>query len=104
MSAAITDEQRYLLLANGCESLQTPDFDPAPVIKLPWKVVAVIVRLRLEKKFQIKGAMLQTDRSNGYEKIGYPDRTVYEIAHRGACRCVSTSGAEVWSAVRYDRS
>lgn len=34
MSALITDEQRSLLLANGRESLQNPDFDPAPVVKL----------------------------------------------------------------------
>jgi hypothetical protein len=34
MSALITDEQRLLLLANGRESLQNPDFDPAPVVKL----------------------------------------------------------------------
>lgn len=32
--AFITDEQRALLLANGCESLRNPDFDPAPVVKL----------------------------------------------------------------------
>lgn len=32
--AFITDEQRALLLANGRESLQNPDFDPAPVVKL----------------------------------------------------------------------
>lgn len=34
MSALITDEQRFLLLANGRESLQNADFDPAPVVKL----------------------------------------------------------------------
>ncbi|VVE57921.1 transposase [Pandoraea iniqua] len=34
MSALITDEQRILLLANGRESLENPDFDPAPVVKL----------------------------------------------------------------------
>lgn len=34
MSTLITDEQRFLLLANGRESLQNPDFDPAPVVKL----------------------------------------------------------------------
>ena len=34
MNALITDEQRVLLLTNGRESLQTPDFDPAPVVKL----------------------------------------------------------------------
>ncbi|VBT33937.1 putative lipoprotein [Burkholderia pseudomallei] len=34
MSAFITDEQRFLLLANGRESLQNPDFDAAPVVKL----------------------------------------------------------------------
>ena len=34
MNALITDEQRALLLANGRESSQTPDFDPAPVVKL----------------------------------------------------------------------
>lgn len=34
MSELITDEQRFLLLANGRESLQNPDFDPAPVVKL----------------------------------------------------------------------
>ena len=34
MSAPITDEQHFLLLANGRESLQNPDFDPAPVVKL----------------------------------------------------------------------
>ncbi|MCR6700978.1 MAG: DUF2958 domain-containing protein [Dokdonella sp.] len=34
MSALITEEQRCLLLANGRESLQNPDFDPAPVVKL----------------------------------------------------------------------
>ena len=32
--AFITDEQRALLLANGRESLENPDFDPAPVVKL----------------------------------------------------------------------
>ena len=34
MNALITDEQRVLLLANGRETLQNPDFDPAPVVKL----------------------------------------------------------------------
>lgn len=34
MSTLITDEQRFLLLANGRESLQNPDFDPVPVVKL----------------------------------------------------------------------
>ncbi|MBN9407276.1 MAG: DUF2958 domain-containing protein [Burkholderiales bacterium] len=34
MNALITDEQRVLLLANGRESLQNPDFDPPPVVKL----------------------------------------------------------------------
>ncbi|MDO9602988.1 DUF2958 domain-containing protein [Hydrogenophaga sp.] len=34
MNALITDEQRVLLLANGRESLQNPDFDPAPLVKL----------------------------------------------------------------------
>ena len=32
--AFITDEQRIVLLANGRESLENPDFDPAPVVKL----------------------------------------------------------------------
>ena len=32
--AFITDEQRALLLANGQQSIETPDFDPAPVVKL----------------------------------------------------------------------
>ena len=30
----ITAEQRIVLLANGREFLQNPDFDPAPVVKL----------------------------------------------------------------------
>lgn len=34
MRACITDEQRFLLLANGRESLDNPDFDPTPVVKL----------------------------------------------------------------------
>lgn len=34
MSALITEEQRFLLLANGRESFQNADFDPAPVVKL----------------------------------------------------------------------
>lgn len=34
MNALITDEQRVLLLTNGRESLQNPDFDLAPVVKL----------------------------------------------------------------------
>ncbi|WP_028731126.1 DUF2958 domain-containing protein [Pandoraea sp. E26] len=34
MCAFITDEQRFLLLANGRESLQNEGFDPAPVVKL----------------------------------------------------------------------
>lgn len=34
MNALITDEQRVQLLANGRETLQNPDFDPAPVVKL----------------------------------------------------------------------
>ena len=33
-NALITDEQRIVLLANGRESLENPDFDPAPVVKL----------------------------------------------------------------------
>ena len=33
-NALITDEQLAVLLANGRESLQNPDFDPAPVVKL----------------------------------------------------------------------
>ncbi len=33
-NAFITDEQRALLLANGRETLENPDFDPAPVVKL----------------------------------------------------------------------
>jgi len=32
--AFITDEQRALLLANGQQSIETSDFDPAPVVKL----------------------------------------------------------------------
>ncbi|MPM53578.1 hypothetical protein SDC9_100346 [bioreactor metagenome] len=32
--AFITDEQRALLLANGRKSLENPDFDPTPVVKL----------------------------------------------------------------------
>ncbi|EPM4772790.1 DUF2958 domain-containing protein [Pseudomonas aeruginosa] len=32
--ALITDEQHIVLLANGRESLDNPDFDPAPVVKL----------------------------------------------------------------------
>ena len=32
--AFITDEQRALLLANGRQSTETSDFDPAPVLKL----------------------------------------------------------------------
>ncbi|RZZ87779.1 DUF2958 domain-containing protein [Pseudoxanthomonas winnipegensis] len=34
MNVLITDAQRVLLLANGRESLQDADFDPAPVVKL----------------------------------------------------------------------
>ncbi|KGB99904.1 DUF2958 domain-containing protein [Burkholderia cepacia] len=34
MSALITDEQRFLLLANGRESIQNPGFDPTPVVNL----------------------------------------------------------------------
>ncbi len=33
-NALITDEQRIVLLANGRESLENADFDPAPVVKL----------------------------------------------------------------------
>ncbi|OZI16205.1 DUF2958 domain-containing protein [Bordetella genomosp. 7] len=33
-NALITDEQRVMLLANGRESLENPDFDPVPVVKL----------------------------------------------------------------------
>ena len=33
-NALITAEQRIVLLANGRESLENPDFDPAPVVKL----------------------------------------------------------------------
>lgn len=33
-NALITDEQRIVLLANGRTSLENPDFDPAPVVKL----------------------------------------------------------------------
>ena len=34
MHPLITDTQRAQLLANGRESLQNPDFDPYPVVKL----------------------------------------------------------------------
>ncbi|MCW0422140.1 DUF2958 domain-containing protein [Xanthomonas sacchari] len=33
-NASITDEQHALLLANGCDSLKNPEFDPVPVVKL----------------------------------------------------------------------
>ena len=33
-NALIPDGQRVMLLANGRESLQNPDFDPEPVVKL----------------------------------------------------------------------
>lgn len=33
-NALITDEHRIVLLATGRESLQNPNFDPAPVVKL----------------------------------------------------------------------
>lgn len=40
------------------------------------KVVAVVVWLRLEKQFKIKGALWQTDHSNGHDSLrsknGYP--------------------------------
>ncbi|APW36398.1 MULTISPECIES: DUF2958 domain-containing protein [Comamonadaceae] len=34
MTKLITDEQRALLLANGRQSLEQENFDPAPVVKL----------------------------------------------------------------------
>lgn len=34
MTKLITDEQRALLLANGRQSLEQANFDPAPVVKL----------------------------------------------------------------------
>ncbi len=34
MSALITDEQRFLMLANGRKFAQDADFNPAPVVKL----------------------------------------------------------------------
>ncbi len=34
MNAFVTDEQRMLLLANGHDSQQNPNFDPAPVVRL----------------------------------------------------------------------
>jgi Protein of unknown function (DUF2958) len=34
MTKLITDEQRAQLLANGRQSLEKEDFDPAPVVKL----------------------------------------------------------------------
>ncbi|TSD59518.1 DUF2958 domain-containing protein [Variovorax sp. KBS0712] len=34
MTKLITDEQRAQLLANGRQSLEQEDFDPAPVVKL----------------------------------------------------------------------
>ena len=33
-NVSITAEQRMVLLANGRASLENPDFDPAPVVKL----------------------------------------------------------------------
>lgn len=33
-NALITDAQRAMLLANGRDSLDNPDLDPAPVVKL----------------------------------------------------------------------
>ncbi|KAG1427818.1 hypothetical protein G6F57_023236 [Rhizopus arrhizus] len=44
----ITAEQRVVLLANGSTSLENPDFDPAPVVKLftpdggaPWLLTEI---------------------------------------------------------------
>ncbi|MGJ7530702.1 DUF2958 domain-containing protein [Variovorax sp. GB1P17] len=34
MTKLITDEQRVQLLANGRQSIENPDFDPHPVVKL----------------------------------------------------------------------
>lgn len=34
MNTVITEEQRMQMLANGRESLQTPDVDPKPVVKI----------------------------------------------------------------------
>lgn len=34
MTPLITDEQRAQLLANGRQSIENPDFDPQPVVKL----------------------------------------------------------------------
>lgn len=34
MTQLITDEQREQLLANGRQSIENPDFDPYPVVKL----------------------------------------------------------------------
>lgn len=34
MTRLITDEQRAQLLANGRQSIENPDFDPHPVVKL----------------------------------------------------------------------
>lgn len=34
MTKLITDEQRAQLLANGRQSIENPDFDPIPVVKL----------------------------------------------------------------------
>lgn len=34
MTELITDEQRAQLLANGRQSIENPDFDPHPVVKL----------------------------------------------------------------------
>ena len=34
MTQLITDEQRAQLLSNGRQSIENPDFDPQPVVKL----------------------------------------------------------------------
>jgi hypothetical protein len=84
MSALITDEQRFLLLANGRESLQNSDFDPAPVVKLftpdagaTWllgKICATHWALAAERARTIDDANQRHGRS--YDAIlGLPRRT-----------------------------
>lgn len=34
MNNVINEEQRMQMLANGRDSLRTPDFDPAPIVKI----------------------------------------------------------------------
>ncbi len=75
MAQLITDEQREQLLANGRQSIENPDFDPHPVVKLftpdagaTW----LLTEADLEEATRCFGLC---DLGHGFPELGWVDLT-----------------------------